>query len=85
MIEFGDFYQHIAKSPSAIGWTPCLRSSAPGQRESLHGKFKQWFNSVEHLPTLTPTRLDLLHGVRAEMEPALSPGQLEGIEKCCAP
>ena len=28
-----------------------------------HPKFKQWFNSVEHLPTLTPTRLDLLHGV----------------------
>ena len=33
------------------------------------------------MPTLTPTRLDLLHGVRAEMEPGLSPGQLEGIEK----
>ncbi|POC75435.1 tRNA 5-methoxyuridine(34)/uridine 5-oxyacetic acid(34) synthase CmoB, partial [Vibrio vulnificus] len=47
----------------------------------MHGKFKQWFNSVEHLPTLTPTRLDLLHGVRAEMEPGLSPGQLEGDEK----
>lgn len=85
MIEFGDFYQHIAKSPLSH-WLDTLPAQLSAwQRESLHGKFKQWFNSVEHLPTLTPTRLDLLHGVRAEMEPALSPGQLEGIEKCCAP
>lgn len=81
MIEFGDFYQRIAKSPLSH-WLDTLPAQLSAwQRESLHGKFKQWFNSVEHLPTLTPTRLDLLHGVRAEMEPALSPGQLEGIEK----
>lgn len=81
MIEFGDFYQHIAKSPLSH-WLDTLPAQLSAwQRESLHGKFKQWFNSVEHLPTLTPTRLDLLHGVRAEMEPGLSPGQLEGIEK----
>ena len=84
MIEFGDFYQHIAKAPQPLAGHPACAAQRR-QRESLHGKFKQWFNSVEHLPTLTPTRLDLLHGVRAEMEPALSPGQLEGIEKCCAP
>ncbi len=76
MIEFGDFYQHIAKSPLSH-WLDTLPAQLSAwQRESLHGKFKQWFNSVEHLPTLTPTRLDLLHGVRAEMEPGLSPGQL---------
>ncbi|ONK20434.1 tRNA 5-methoxyuridine(34)/uridine 5-oxyacetic acid(34) synthase CmoB [Serratia sp. S119] len=81
MIEFGDFYQRIAKSPLSH-WLDTLPAQLSAwQRESLHGKFKQWFNSVEHLPTLTPPRLDLLHGVRAEMEPGLSPGQLEGIEK----
>ena len=80
-LEFGDFYQRIAKSPLSH-WLDTLPAQLSAwQRESLHGKFKQWFNSVEHLPTLTPTRLDLLHGVRAEMEPGLSPGQLEGIEK----
>jgi len=81
MIEFGDFYQRIAKS-NLSHWLDTLPAQLSAwQRESLHGKFKQWFNSVEHLPALTPTQLDLLHGVRAEMEPPLSPGQLEGIEK----
>ncbi|MBX9332256.1 DUF1698 domain-containing protein, partial [Serratia marcescens] len=52
MIEFGDFYQHIAKSPLSH-WLDTLPAQLSAwQRESLHGKFKQWFNSVEHLPTL---------------------------------
>ncbi len=73
----------INASPKPLShWLDTLPAQLSAwQRESLHGKFKQWFNSVEHLPTLTPTRLDLLHGVRAEMEPGLSPGQLEGIER----
>ena len=36
------FYRHIAKVPSAIGWISPAQLSA-WQRESLHGKFKQWF------------------------------------------
>ena len=60
MIEFGDFYQRIAKS-NLSHWLDTLPAQLSAwQRESLHGKFKQWFNSVEHLPALTPTRLDLL-------------------------
>ena len=58
MIEFGDFYQRIAKS-NLSHWLDTLPAQLSAwQRESLHGKFKQWFNSVEHLPALTPTRLD---------------------------
>ncbi|NIG87592.1 tRNA 5-methoxyuridine(34)/uridine 5-oxyacetic acid(34) synthase CmoB [Serratia symbiotica] len=81
MIEFGDFYQRIAKS-NLSHWLDTLpKQLSAWQRGSRHGKFKQWFNSVEHLPTLMPTYVDLLHGVRAEMEPGLPPGQLAGIEK----
>lgn len=80
MIEFGDFYQRIAKSPLSH-WLDTLPAQiSTWQRESLHGKFKQWFNSVEYLPALTPTQLDLLQGVRAEMAQPLTSGQREGIE-----
>ncbi|NIG62698.1 MAG: tRNA 5-methoxyuridine(34)/uridine 5-oxyacetic acid(34) synthase CmoB [Serratia symbiotica] len=81
MIEFSDFYQRIAKSNLSY-WLDTLPAQLSAwRRGSLHGKFKQWFNSVEHLPILTPTYVDLLHGVCAEMEPGLPPGQLAGIEK----
>ena len=50
------------------------------QKESLHGKFKLWFNSVDRLPLIKPERLDLLHSVSANMEVPLPAGQREGIE-----
>ncbi len=81
MIEFNNFYQHIAKSNLA-GWLEHL----PGQlsawkNQSVYGKHKQWFNTVRNLPKLTPTHVDLLYGVCVEMTPKLSRGQLIGIEK----
>ncbi len=81
MIEFGDFYQLIAKGPLSHWLNTLPPQLSSWQRESLHGKFKQWFNAVERLPALQPNQLDLLDGVRAEMTPALSAGQCEGIEK----
>lgn len=84
MIEFGNFYQRIANSPLSH-WLEVLPAQlAAWQRESLHGKFKDWFNAVDRLPEITPHTLDLLHGVSAQAEPELGPGQKEGIEKCCA-
>ncbi|WP_145556911.1 tRNA 5-methoxyuridine(34)/uridine 5-oxyacetic acid(34) synthase CmoB [Yersinia canariae] len=80
MIEFGDFYRLIAKDPLSP-WLDTLPAQLSAwQRESLHGKFKTWFNAVEHLPQLTPTLLDLRDGVRAEMSPPISAGQREGME-----
>lgn len=80
MIEFGDFYRLIAKGPLSP-WLDILPAQLSAwQRESLHGKFKTWFNAVEHLPQLTPTTLDLHSGVRAEMSPPISAGQREGME-----
>ena len=81
MIEFGNFYQRIANSPLSH-WLEVLPAQlAAWQRESLHGKFKDWFNAVDCLPEMTPHSLDLLNGVRAQAEPELGPGQKEGIEK----
>ncbi len=80
MIEFGDFYQQIAKSPLAH-WLETLPAQiATWQRGALHGQFKQWTNAVEFLPEMQPYRLDLLHSVTAESETPLSPGQIKRID-----
>lgn len=80
MIDFGDFYRLIAKSPLSH-WLETLPSQlASWQKESLHGQFKQWINAVEYMPQVSPERLDLLHSVTAQAASgALSEGQIQGI------
>ncbi|WP_024552382.1 tRNA 5-methoxyuridine(34)/uridine 5-oxyacetic acid(34) synthase CmoB [Franconibacter helveticus 513] len=81
MIDFGRFYQQIACSPLSP-WLETLPAQiAAWQRESLHGQFKQWANSLENLPDLTPERLDLLHSVTADMREPRAAGQQMRIEK----
>ncbi|WP_312454556.1 tRNA 5-methoxyuridine(34)/uridine 5-oxyacetic acid(34) synthase CmoB [Pseudescherichia sp.] len=80
MIEFGNFYQQIAKSPLSH-WLETLPAQiATWQRGALHGQFKQWTNAVAFLPEMQPYRLDLLHSVTAESETPLSPGQIKRID-----
>ena len=80
MIEFGNFYQQIAKGTLAH-WLETLPAQiATWQRGALHGQFKQWTNAVEFLPEMQPYRLDLLHSVTAESETPLSPGQIKRID-----
>lgn len=79
-MDFGNFYQLIAKSPLSH-WLETLPAQiAAWQRESLHGHFKNWDRSVEYLPSLNPETLDLLHSVTADSS-QLSARQREGIEK----
>ncbi len=79
-MDFGNFYQLIAKGPLSH-WLETLPAQiAAWQRESLHGHFKNWDRSVEYLPALTPEKLDLLHSVTADSS-HLSARQREGIEK----
>lgn len=79
-MEFGNFYQLIAKSPLSH-WLETLPAQiAAWQREQLHGHFKNWDRSVEYLPALTPETLDLLHSVTADSS-QLSERQRGGIEK----
>ncbi|WP_437612018.1 tRNA 5-methoxyuridine(34)/uridine 5-oxyacetic acid(34) synthase CmoB [Erwinia sp. V71] len=78
MIDFGDFYQLIAKGPLAP-WLETLPAQiAAWQRENLHGHFKDWHKAVEHLPLLQPERLDLLNSVTADSS-TLSDRQRAGI------
>lgn len=80
MIEFGDFYRAIAKGPLSP-WLNTLPSQLTAwQKESLHGKFKMWFNAVDRLPLIEPERLDLLHSVTANTLEPLPKGQREGME-----
>lgn len=80
MIEFSDFYRAIAKGPLSL-WLNTLPSQLTAwQKESLHGKFKMWFNAVDRLPLLQPERLDLLHSVTANSLEPLQKGQREGME-----
>lgn len=79
-MDFGNFYQLIAKGPLAP-WLETLPAQIAGwQREALHGHFKNWERSVEHLPALTPETLDLLHSVSVDNS-QLSERQRGGIEK----
>ncbi|WJV64330.1 tRNA 5-methoxyuridine(34)/uridine 5-oxyacetic acid(34) synthase CmoB [Pectobacteriaceae bacterium CE70] len=81
MIDFGNFYQLIAKSPLSHWLNTLPAQISSWQQESLHGKFKLWFNTIDHLPMLTPDTLDLIHSVTATTQPELSDGQREGIDK----
>ena len=79
-MDFGNFYQLIAKGPLAP-WLETLPSQLAGwQREALHGHFKNWERSVEHLPVLSAETLDLLHSVSVDSS-QLSDRQRGGIEK----
>lgn len=80
MIDFGNFYQLIAKGPLSHWLNTLPAQLSAWQRESLHGKFKQWFNAVEHLPEVVPSLLDLQQSVTAALQPDISAGQREGIE-----
>ena len=81
MIDFGNFYQLIAKNHLSH-WLETLPGQiAAWQRESLHGQFKQWSNAVEFLPEMIPYKLDLLHSVTAESETPLSEGQMLRLDK----
>lgn len=80
MIDFGRFYQQIACGPLSA-WLETLPAQiAAWQKEQLHGQFKQWTRAVEHLPELTPHRLDLQHGVTAEAQTPLPEGQKARVE-----
>ncbi|EED8450301.1 tRNA 5-methoxyuridine(34)/uridine 5-oxyacetic acid(34) synthase CmoB, partial [Salmonella enterica subsp. enterica serovar Ohio] len=79
MIEFGNFYQLIAKNHLSH-WLETLPAQIAAWQREQHGLFKQWSNAVEFLPEMTPWRLDLLHSVTAESETPLSEGQLKRID-----
>lgn len=80
MIDFGNFYRHIATGPLA-SWLEVLPAQiATWQRENLHGHFRNWEKAVNYLPAMVPEQLDLLHSVSADSS-QLTDRQRAGIEK----
>lgn len=81
MIDFGDFYQIIAKNKLSH-WLEVLPAQlAHWQKHNIDNRFNQWLNSIKHLPTITPYYIDLLHSVTAKTEHPLSAGEQQRIEQ----
>lgn len=75
MIDFGDFYQIIAKSKLSR-WLEVLPAQlANWQKQNIDNRFNQWLNSIKHLPSITPYQIDLLHSVTAKTKEPLSNGE----------
>ncbi|ERT10501.1 tRNA 5-methoxyuridine(34)/uridine 5-oxyacetic acid(34) synthase CmoB [Photorhabdus temperata] len=75
MIDFGNFYQLIAKN-NLQHWLHCLPAQLDEwQKAALHSSLKSWVKTLENLPEISPTKLDLKNGVIAERDPPLSAGE----------
>ncbi|CDG90468.1 tRNA 5-methoxyuridine(34)/uridine 5-oxyacetic acid(34) synthase CmoB [Xenorhabdus bovienii] len=75
MIDFGNFYQLIAKHPLSH-WLDSLPAQlSHWQKTSQHGQFSSWVKILENLPEIKPSHLDLKNGVIATHEPDLSKGE----------
>jgi tRNA (mo5U34)-methyltransferase len=79
MIDFGDFYQIIAKNKLSH-WLEVLPAQlANWQRQNNDNRFNQWLNSIKHLPSKTPFQIDLLHSVTVNSEYPISSGEQQRI------
>lgn len=79
MIDFGDFYQIIAKNELAP-WLETLPAQlAAWQKQNIDSRFTQWINTINHLPAIKPDYLDLLHTVTAKNTLPLSEGEKKRI------
>ncbi|WP_392559709.1 tRNA 5-methoxyuridine(34)/uridine 5-oxyacetic acid(34) synthase CmoB [Orbus mooreae] len=79
MIDFGNFYQIIAKNKLAP-WLEILPAQlAIWQKQNIDSRFNQWQNNIDLLPNLKPDIVDLLHNISAKTLTPLSEGELKRI------
>ena len=79
MIDFGNFYQIIAKNKLSK-WLEVLPAQlANWQKSNIDNRFNQWFNSIKHLPTIKPYQIDILNSVTVESEQPISIGEQQRI------
>ncbi|OCG14047.1 tRNA 5-methoxyuridine(34)/uridine 5-oxyacetic acid(34) synthase CmoB [Gilliamella apicola] len=79
MIDFGNFYQIIAKNKLSK-WLEVLPAQlANWQKSNIDNRFNQWLNSIKHLPTIKPYQIDLLNSVTVESEQPISIGEQQRI------
>lgn len=75
MIDFGNFYQIIAKSKLSP-WLEVLPAQlALWQKQNHDNRFNHWLNSLKHLPHFIPDEIDLKEQVRVTAATQLSAGQ----------
>ena len=80
MIDFGNFYQLIAKNERLSHWLETLPAQiAKWNKESLHGYYPGWVKTIENLPDMTPDILDLKTGVTAQRTLPLTDGETRRI------
>ncbi|WP_392551356.1 tRNA 5-methoxyuridine(34)/uridine 5-oxyacetic acid(34) synthase CmoB [Orbus wheelerorum] len=79
MIDFGNFYQIIAKNQLAP-WLETLPAQLSSwQKQNVDVRFNHWLNCIDHLPAIKPDILDLLHSVTAKNLSPLSEGEQKRI------
>ena len=79
MIDFGNFYQIIAKNKLSK-WLEVLPAQlANWQKSNIDNRFNQWLNSIKHLPTIKPYQIDMLNSVTVESEQPISIGEQQRI------
>lgn len=81
MIEFDPFYQLIAESPLNPWLDTLPHQLAHWRQKRERDDIKKWLHIIDNLPQVTPSRLDLLHRVHAEITPEFSDHQREEIKK----
>ncbi|WP_339049577.1 tRNA 5-methoxyuridine(34)/uridine 5-oxyacetic acid(34) synthase CmoB [Candidatus Hamiltonella endosymbiont of Tuberolachnus salignus] len=81
MTEFSHFYQWIVNNPFEI-WLNTLPSQLTDWRLSVlkNPKAKAWLNTVQGLPELLPSYLNLLDRIQADISPPISESLQKGIE-----
>ncbi|MGL4680415.1 MAG: DUF1698 domain-containing protein, partial [Plesiomonas shigelloides] len=79
MIDFNPFYARLAASPLAH-WLETLPAQlATWRKENHHGSFPRWEKSVEFLPELAVTDLNLKTAVAANTAEGISEGEQKRI------
>ncbi|MGL4270080.1 MAG: tRNA 5-methoxyuridine(34)/uridine 5-oxyacetic acid(34) synthase CmoB [Plesiomonas sp.] len=79
MIDFNPFYARLADSPLAH-WLETLPAQlAEWKKENHHGSFRRWEKSVEFLPELAVTDLNLKSAVAANTADGISEGEQKRI------
>ncbi|XPE41686.1 DUF1698 domain-containing protein [Shigella flexneri] len=79
MIDFGNFYQLIAKNHLSH-WLETLPAQIAAWQRDISTVFLNNGQTPSSSAELTPHRLDLLHSVTAESKEPLSEGQLKRID-----
>ena len=80
MSFFNKFYQQIAANRLSH-WLTCLpKQISDWQQNELHGEYAKWQKTLDALPPLEPTDVDLLNSVSVGANSGIPEGQQKRIE-----